>query len=157
MIDSILAAYIELVAKLLRRLRFNVGITGISISLNEQAEESIDQRIAQLDSARSNLAKGISAIDELKGEAEKNKAAAAEMAETISGLQADRDRLANELEAIRSVMDTDVKAFREVAGVPTSRDVKRERVVGFVSGVLASAVASGVVIGLSALFSQLLS
>jgi hypothetical protein len=56
---------------------------------------------------------------------------------------------------MQSVLKADVDAFRQVAGVPTATSIRRERLIGFVSGVAASLVAAGIVWGGTALVAYL--
>lgn len=150
--ESLLSIYIELVAKILRGLHVTVGISGMSVGFQEEAQQSLDQRVAKLDAARANLVDGIQAIDQLMAEAQKNKTEIAEAAQQISRLKADKQTLAEELNAIKSVVTADVDAFRKIAGVPTVNDIRRERLIGFVSGVVASLIASALIFGATKLF-----
>lgn len=60
-------------------------------------------------------------------------------------LQNDRASLEQELQLLRAIAQTDVGAFRKMAGVPSSSDILRERLIGFVSVVVSSLVASGLI------------
>lgn len=150
--ESLLSIYIEVVAKILRGLHISVGISGISVGFQEEAQHSLDQRVAKLDAARANLVDGIQAIDQLMAEAQKNKTEIVEAAQQISRLNADKQSLYEELNAIKSLVTADVDAFRKVAGVPTATDIRRERLIGFVSGIVASLIASALVFGATKLF-----
>ncbi|PIA70324.1 hypothetical protein CDR19_16610 [Ectopseudomonas toyotomiensis] len=150
--ESLLSIYIEFVAKILRRLHVTVGISGISVGFQEEAQQSLDQRVAKLDAARANLVDGIQAIDQLMAEAQKNKTEIAEAAQQISRLKADKQTLAEELSAIKSVVTADVDAFRKIAGVPTVGDIRRERLIGFASGITASLIASALIYGTTKFF-----
>jgi len=149
---SLLIIYIELVAKVLRGLHVSVGLSGISVGFQEEAQQNLDQRVAKLDAARANLVEGIQAIDQLMAEAQKNKAEIEEAAQQISRLQADKQTLAENINAIKSVVTADVDAFRKIAGVPTVSDIRRERFIGFVSGIVASLIATALIYGATKLF-----
>lgn len=155
--DSFLSIYIDIIAKLLRSLRFTVGVAGVSIAYEEEAQQTLDERIGKLDAARRNLADGIKAIDQLKLDAEKSKTEVAAAALQIEQLSQDKASLSSNLEAVRSVLNADVAAFRQVAGVPTFATIRRERIIGFVSGVAASLVAAGLIWGGTKLWSYLAS
>jgi chromosome segregation ATPase len=146
-IDSFLSLYIEAIAKLLRSLRFTVDVAGISIAYEEEAQQSLDERIAKLDAAKKNLADGISAIEQLKLEAERSKTEVAAAALQVERLTQDKASLSSKLEAMQTVLSADVDAFRQVAGVPNAASIRRERIIGFISGVAASLVAAAVVWG----------
>lgn len=155
--DSFLSLYIDVIAKLLRSLRFTVGIAGVSIAYEEEAQQTLDERIGKLDAAKRNLADGIKAIDQLKLDAEKSKTEVAAAALQIEQLSQDKASLSSNLEAVRSVLNADVAAFRQIAGVPTAATIRRERIIGFVSGVAASLVAAGLIWGSAKLWSYLAS
>lgn len=143
--DNVLALYIELIAKILKRLRFRIRGGAIEVSFDRKVEENIDERIRKIDVARANLVDGLSAIDELRQSAEDNKKEVQAALEQLAVLEKDKAHLQEKLQSVRQVISSDVQAFREVAGIPSQSDIRRERVVGFVSGVIASIVASGVI------------
>jgi hypothetical protein len=64
--------------------------------------------------------------------------------ERLSTAQAERVAAERELQAVRAIAQNDVAVFQKLAGVPSKIDIAKERVVGFVLGVLASVAASGV-------------
>lgn len=146
-IESILSVYIELIAKILRRMRLRIRNGRIEISLDRQVEASIDVRIRKIDLARANLVEGLSAIDELRKSAEINKKEVQAALEQLAMMEHDKARLQEKLNSVRQVISSDVQAFRDVAGVPSPSSIRRERVIGFVSGVVASIVASGLIYG----------
>lgn len=146
-IDALLTSYINAVAQVLRKLRVSVKASGISISYEAEAQLSLDERIAKLDAARKNLADGISAIEQLKVEAEQSKVEVAAAALQVEQLSKDKASLTSKLEAMQTVLRADVDAFRQIAGVPDAAAVRRERIIGFVSGVAASLVAAAVIWG----------
>jgi hypothetical protein len=154
LIETVLSSYIDLVARIIRRLRVKIGSDGISIELQAEAKRDVDERLALIDSARSNLLEGVRAIDELRTVAEKRKREVQEALAEVATLQRDKTSLEQQREALRSVIHADVEAFRVVAGVPSTAAIRRERFIGFLSGVLASSVASGVVWGLAQLISR---
>lgn len=154
-LESVLSVYIESVAKLLRRLRVEVGLGGVSISIADETQHSVDERIAMIDAARANLLNGVRAIDELRAEAERNKRDAEQALQQLSAIKQDKADLERQREALKTVIQSDVNAFRTVAGVPSAATVRRERFIGFVSGVIASVVASGIVWGIAKLIAHL--
>lgn len=115
----------------------------ISIDFDVGAQKNLDERIAKLDAARKNLEDGIDAIENLKIEAERSKVEIAAATLQVEQLAKDKASLSSRLEAMQTVLTADVDAFRQVAGVPNAAAVRRERLVGFVSGVAASLVAAG--------------
>lgn len=87
MIEYLVGSYIGIIAKIIERIDIRFGASGISISIREEAEHNLDERIAKLDSARQNLVDGITAIDELKTEAEHNKREVSKALEQVTSLQ----------------------------------------------------------------------
>lgn len=125
-----------------------ISFDGTSFYLSfeqEQTERSIDERIAKIDLAKANLLEGLQAIDELKAEAERNKKEVEIAVEQVNRLERNKIDLQSELAAIKTVVQTDVSAFRRVAGVLGPAEIRRERLLGFFSGVVASLVASGII------------
>lgn len=140
--------YFELIDRvLLVGLRVKGDSSGFSISLEgiSPPAGTIDERIAKIDIARENLAESLRAIDELKVAAEDNKK---ELQEALAKFQLLEKQKANaeiELQEIKRIAQADVETFRKLAGVPTEPEVRKERIIGFVSGVLASLFAAGLI------------
>jgi hypothetical protein len=111
----------------------------------QQATPNIDDRIAKIDEARSNLVEVLNAIDELRNAAEQNQRDAETALRQLEKLEQDKTSLEKELESVRGIINADVTTFRQIAGIPSADDIRRERVLGFITGVISSVVASGVV------------
>jgi cell division protein ZapA (FtsZ GTPase activity inhibitor) len=103
---------------------------------------NIDERIANLDVARDNLVAAVTAIDELKAEAEQNKTELSSALERLRSLEAQKASAEQELASLRQIASADIAVFQKLAGIPSRRDVIRERLVGFLLGLLASLAAS---------------
>jgi hypothetical protein len=144
-----LSAYIELVARILKRIRVRVGWDGITFWVAKELKpvkpQDVDQRIAKIETARQNLLEGLEAIDDLKATAEANKVEVERVLADVARLKQDKKLIANEVESIRKIATSDIQTFRKVAGILGPAEVRRERVTGFISGVVASVLASGVV------------
>ena len=133
----------ELLLKILKRAKINYRFGGIQIEFDE--EKSIDERIAKIDEARASMAAALTAIDQLHTEAEENKSELNKSLQKLSEAEKNKSKLEEELANIREVMQSDVTTFRKIAGIPSQEEIKKERVIGFFTGVLASVVATGVV------------
>lgn len=105
----------------------------------------IDARLARLDHARDNLVAALQAVDELKATAEKNKRELNQALERIEQAQSEKAAAEKDLKSVRQIAETDVEVFKRLAGVPSRSQIGRERFVGFILGVLASVVATGLV------------
>jgi hypothetical protein len=127
----------DLAASLVTKL--TATVTGLDISVGLQQKRPIDERIARLDEARAALSEGLDAIDELRQDATRAKAEHTTVVLSLEAALANRDDAEKKLEAVRGIIAQDVNAFREIAGVS---DVRKERLIGFGSGVCASVLAS---------------
>lgn len=143
--NTILALYIEIIAKLIRRISVTFGINNITFTLFEKPSQTVDERIEKIDLAKRNLLDVINAIDELKEEAEANKKESAIALQQISELEKNRENLREEIDAIKTVIQSDVKSFQRVAGIPNRNT---ERIIGFISGLIAGIMASAIVYGI---------
>jgi hypothetical protein len=155
---KIISSFTELIYRLLKRLRIRFDVAGVHIFLeDEKYKESIDERIARIDLARTNLIESLHAIDELKDAAERNKREVEAAVHQLAQLEQDKMLLQKELDSIKTIAQTDVETFRKVAGVLTPSQIRRERVIGFISGVVASTVASGIAWAIVKLIQYLIS
>lgn len=142
---STIASFTDITASIFKKVSINkVKLLGIEFTLNNETE-SIDDRIQKIELAKKNLQDGLTAIDELQKEADKNRKDAENALNEIKRLKGDKSNLESEIESIRTVIKSDVTAFKKIAGVPSEKQIRKERVIGFVSGVFASVLASGLV------------
>jgi hypothetical protein len=63
----------------------------------------------------------------------------------LDELRKNKNILESELEKTKEIISTDIGTFRKMAGVPTPQQIIRERFIGFISGVIASLIASGII------------
>jgi hypothetical protein len=138
---NIINSFIEFIGKI---VKYYASEFGLKIQI-ESASSSIDERIKKIDAAKQNLQEGLLAIKELEEEAEKNKQEAKIALDRINQLNSDKNLLLEEVTLIKRVINVDVGAFQKVAGVPTERQIKRERIIGFISGIVASIVATALI------------
>jgi len=144
-LETLITAYIELIGKIFKKFKINkVNLLGIEISFDNQTG-TIDERIKKIEDAKQNLIDGLAAIEELEKEAENNKKEVTAALLQLEELKRSRNDIEIELEETKEIISSDVNAFRKVAGVPSNRQFRKERMLGFVSGVIASLIASGIV------------
>lgn len=137
--------YFELIEKILRRVKISkVNILGLEISLDED-KGSIDERIKKIEAAKQNLLDGLSAIKELEKEAEKNKYELENALIKLSKIKTDKINLEAELNNIKQVISSDASTFQKLAGVPTEKEKRKERIIGFFSGIIASIISAGII------------
>lgn len=129
----------DLLSQVLERtFSYLTGLFGDEV----ERPKSIDQRIANLDVARDNLVAAVTAIDELKAEAEQNKTELSSALDRLRLLEAEKANAEQELASLRQIASADIAVFQKLAGIPSRRDIVRERLVGFLLGLLASLAAS---------------
>lgn len=132
---------VEMVSKMFAMLPD--GVLPFSISI-EPATKSVDERVARLDEARHALMEGLQAIDELRDEADRNKQDLAKALAELSTVQVNKATAERELYAVKEAVNVDIEVFRSLARIPNDAQIKRERLMGFITGVLASIIASAI-------------
>ncbi|MDQ6623830.1 MAG: BREX-1 system adenine-specific DNA-methyltransferase PglX [Verrucomicrobiota bacterium] len=142
---SVALRLVELVAKALQQFRITFDVGAASMRVEYRSPESLDNRIAKLDATKTMLEDALQAVDELRDSAAASKDEVSRALQRLAELQKEKKSLEEEAQSMRSLIDADVTALRKVAGVPSPTQIRRERLLGFVTGVLASVVASGVV------------
>ncbi|NGP16510.1 hypothetical protein [Devosia aurantiaca] len=76
------------------------------------------------------------------GRPDSNKAELEAALGQIAQLEETRKQTEADIAALDHLAKTDTEAFRRLVGMPTKADVNRDRIFGFVSGVVASVVAT---------------
>lgn len=130
---------VEIVSKMFAAIPY--GLLPFSISI-EPATKSVDERVARLDEARNALMEGLQAIDELRDEADRNKQDLAAALAELSTVQVSKATAERELYAVKEAVNVDIEVFRSLARIPNEAQIRRERLMGFITGVLASILAS---------------
>lgn len=105
-------------------------------------EQSLDERVQRIDLARAHLISGLSAIDELKEEAETSAQKVEELNARLEYLATEKETADLELCEIRKIASSDLGTFQKIAGVPSRGQIAKERLVGFVLGLIASLLAT---------------
>lgn len=125
-------------------LRF--GVRGDQFQLeffpSRAAGPALDERIAQIDIARENLKAALSAVDELKATAEKNRQDINSALGRLKQVHHDKAAAEKELLNVKQIAEADIDVFRKLAGVPSRRGIARERFIGLIIGIVASFLAS---------------
>jgi hypothetical protein len=135
----------ELVYNLLFKSKTTIlSLGGLEISIGK-GKNATDDKIKKLEIAKANLLEGLSAIEELQKDAEVSKKHLDKTLKEIDGLKADKNRLTSEVVEIQKLKDSDVLVFRELAGVPTPKQKRTDRWVGFITGIITSIVAAPII------------
>jgi len=82
--------------------------------------------------------------DELRDEADRNKQDLAKALAELSTVQVNKATAERELYAVKEAVNVDIEVFRSLARIPNDAQIKRERLMGFITGVLASIIASAI-------------
>lgn len=127
-------------------MQFLLGSGGyvLPIKVIDGENSSLDERLKKLDVAKESLQESLSAIEDLKVEANKNKLELEEALERLSVLEKEKASAEEELKEIRKIAEADSEVFRKLAGIPGQNEIFRERIIGLVTGIVASVVAAGV-------------
>lgn len=152
--DSVIAVLVQSIQRLLGayfRIFFDVaslvignGKFEIGIDLPD-TKKTYDERIAKIEIARDALVESLSAIDQMKIDAEKAKKDYEKNSENLNRIIESSQDAEEKLADIRAAMQSDISAFQSLAGVP---NIKRERWIAFLAGILASTV-SAVLVGIA--------
>jgi hypothetical protein len=113
---------------------------------------TVDARIQQIERAHNSLVDATAAVLELQEIAKANKEEVERVVANLDAVRSEKHAAEQELAALKKLAEVDVETFRKVAGVPTEIQIAKERFkersLGFIIGVMASVVASGVWWGL---------
>jgi hypothetical protein len=125
---------------------------GLKILFDETEKLSVDDRIKKIEIARKNLEESLIALDDLQKEAESNKREIDRTSEIIENLSRDKEKLSTDISEIQKLTSVNIATFQKIAGVPSQESLKRERIIAFFSGVVASIIASILFIVLSKIY-----
>jgi multidrug resistance efflux pump len=141
-LDNALALLFRVWTKPLIQFGVKNGKAHIVILPERGDQVGADERIRKIDEARNNLASALTAMDELKEEANTTKAEAEALREKVSSLIYEKNLASNELNEIQNLVESNIGVFQRLTGVPTRKQIAKERFVGFALGILASLIAS---------------
>jgi len=137
--------YVDLFVRVFEALDIRVvRLFGLQLEL-PRTRPAVDERLAKIDSARASLNDVITAMDELKKEAEAGKREVAVMANRLVQIEQTKQSAEKELEQLKAVINLDMETFKKVAGIPSPTQIRRDRYIGFASGVVASILAAVIV------------
>jgi hypothetical protein len=148
-ISILVNTILDIWTKPVLRLKIEDGKPSVELFPHTSPVVSIDERIQRIDAARQNLAEALDAMDELKIAAEQNKAELATAIERLDAARQERASAEKELQGVREIAQSDIEVFKKLAGVPSKLEIAKERLLGFLFGVLASVVASMIWWGLT--------
>lgn len=110
--------------------------------LGLQAEYDLDERIQKIETARTNLLDALSAVDELERSAQQNKRELEAIAAALQKAESQKLSAEEELDSLKKLATLEAGAVRKTFGVPTPREVWRDRILGFIFGAITSLLLS---------------
>ena len=136
-----IAIVLERVVRL-SKLRIGLGPIGsINVSLETPfAKQSVDARLQKIEIARKNLTEALSAVDELKETAEENKRDLTLLTTAIKNAENDKKGLQAQLGDLKKLANIDTNSVRAALRIPTEVDKWKERIWGFIIGVVAAII-----------------
>lgn len=135
-------AIFDIVSRIMRFI-FGPVVMPFTLKLVQDSGSSLDERLKKLDIARESLQESLAAIEDLKEEANKNKRELEDAFYRLEKLEKEKESVENELQEIRKIANVDAQTFRNLVGIPSEDDVFRERIIGLVTGIMASLLAAG--------------
>jgi hypothetical protein len=79
----------------------------------------IDDRPAQIDQARESLVSALSAVNDLRAAAERNKTELRDALERIEHARAEKAVREKQLQSVKQIAQADVEVFKNLAGIPS--------------------------------------
>lgn len=137
---------VDSLKKLLIRSKIRVDLPFIQWEINTTSS-SIDDRLSKLNDAKAALESGLQAIGELKVDATRHKSEVRSALEKLAQLTRETKVLEGQKEEIAEVLDSNISAFRMAVGIPSKAEQNKDKILGFISGVLASLVAAALIYG----------
>lgn len=113
---------------------------------------NIDDQLLRIDQAKKTLLESLKTIEDLKIATEESKKEANKALLQLANLEDKKGNLQNEVAGLKKLINSDVDAFRQLAGIPTQKDIRRERLWGFAYGIGASLIASMIFLIVSKIF-----
>lgn len=142
--DIPVAVLAKFIVDVLRKSKASIQITstgGISASVKLPfSQKNIEERLEKISQARENLADALQAIDELQEAAEDNRRDLENLNAAILQAESQKAGLDAKLSALKGLADLDSKAVREALRLPTEVDKWKERIWGFIFGILAAVI-----------------
>lgn len=143
LIATALSKALDLWTKPVLRFGIEDGKPTVELFPERTDRASVDERIQKIDAAKHNLSEALDTIHELKVAAEQNKAELSVALERLNDAKLQQMTAERELTAVRDIARSDIEVFQRLAGVPSRKQIAKERFIGFLLGITASIVAAG--------------
>ena len=152
---NLLFGYIDLLdsvakymSKLLGKYFKVIRIGPIELKLRPDAGESYERTFKKIEAAQNNLSQAVEAIDNLKIEYTNESKRLEKLLQDVKKKREEYQNTSQELNFLQRLTNGEREQLRRSLGI----NEKRSKVIGFVAGVLASLIASGLWLGVPKLW-----
>jgi septal ring factor EnvC (AmiA/AmiB activator) len=138
-IDSI-ELIIKVFQKLIRRNLKSIRVGPIEIELKKSVDNSYNATLKKINDAQTHFSEAIEAIELLKTEYLEENERFGNLMNELKTKKAEYEKTSNELDLTKNMLQKDQEALKKVLGI----DERRLKIAGFLSGVIASIVATAI-------------
>ena len=138
---DILSLYIDTVEQLVRLLSRHfrsVRFGPLELELRRKTEREFDVTFAKIEKARTNMAEAVTALDDLRDQYTTEQDRLTKLLAEVKEKRAEYATATSDLVKTRELLQRDQDSLRRILGI----NDRRSKIVGFISGVLASLVAT---------------
>jgi len=136
-------AVVDLLNKILARHFKSIKIGSIEIQLRGDAAAAYEATFAKIEKAQANLAEAVDTLDVLKMEYTQESSRLAKLLEEVQRKRTEYRDATKELTFLQNLTEKERNQLKRSLGV----DDRKSKVIGFVSGVLASVIATALWVG----------
>jgi chromosome segregation ATPase len=138
---DLLFNYINAIESLLRWLSQRIRVLRfgpLEIELRRKAETEFDATFQKIEKARENLTEAVTALDDLRDRYADEQERLTNLLNDVKQKRAEYAKATGDLTKTRELLRADQETLRRVLGI----NDRRSKIIGFVSGVLASLIAT---------------
>ena len=138
---DLLFNYINAIESLLRWLSQRIRVLRfgpLEIELRRKAETEFNATFQKIEKARENLTEAVTALDDLRDRYADEQERLTNLLNDVKQKRAEYDKATGDLTKTRELLRADQETLRRVLGI----NDRRSKIIGFVSGVLASLIAT---------------
>lgn len=139
---EIISIYIQIIERFARLLFgdaiFKIDVWPFSPGLGSSSENSYSTTLKKLDAAKQHMTEAVQALDALRGEYSEESTRLDGLISSVQEKKREYDQTKESLAETRGLLAKDQSALREALGI----NDRRSKIVGFVSGVFASLLAT---------------
>jgi len=136
-IDSI-ETILKLIQKLIGRHFKTIRIGPLELELRGQSTRTFEETFQKLNSAQKHLTDAVESLDTLRAQYIEENDRLTRLLEQVNTKKAEYDKTSNDLSLTKDLLQKDQDTLKRVLGV----NERRAKIAGFISGVLASLLAT---------------